>query len=64
MFLCGNPLPWVSSGKHLGITIGDKIDGMKADIRIKRAQFIDKNNEILQEFYFSHPATKIKINGI
>ena len=37
---------------------------MKADIRIKRAQFIDKNNEILQEFYFSHPATKIKINGI
>ena len=64
MYLCGNPLPWVSSGKHLGITIGDKIDGMKADIRIKRAQFIDKNNEILQEFYFSHPATKIKINGI
>ena len=64
MFLCGNPLPWVSSGKHLGITIGNKLDGMKADIRMKRAQFIEKNNEILQEFYFSHPATKIQINGI
>ena len=64
MFLCGNPLPWVSSGKHLGITVSDKIDGMKADIRIKRAQYVDKNNEILQEFYFSHPATKLQINGI
>ena len=47
MFICGNTLPWVSSSKHLGITISDKIVGMKADIRIKRAQFIDKNNEIL-----------------
>ena len=64
MFLCGNPLPWVSSGKHLGITIGNKLDGMKKDILIKRADFINKNNDILQEFYFSHPSTKIMINGI
>ena len=64
MYLCGNPLPWVSSGKHLGITLSNKIDGMKTDILIKRAEFINKNNEILQEFYFSHPKTKIKINGI
>ena len=27
--LCGNPLPWVSSRKHLGITLENKIDGLK-----------------------------------
>ena len=64
MILCGNPLPWVSSAKHLGITISNKMDGMKTDILIKRASYIDKNNEILQEFGFSHPNTKIKINSI
>ena len=64
MNLCGNPLPWVSSGKHLGITIENKIDGLKADIMIKRAQYIAKNNEINQEFGFSHPRTKIKLNSI
>ena len=62
--LCGNPLPWVSSGKHLGITIDNKIDGMKGDLKKKRAEYIDKNNEILQEFGFSHPKTKILINSI
>ena len=64
MYLCGNPLPWVSTGKHLGMTLTDKIDGMKADILIKRAEYINKNNEILQEFYFSHPKSKIKVNSI
>ena len=62
--LCGNPLPWVSSGKHLGITLENKIDGLKADIRKKRAEYINKNNELLQEFSFSHPKTKIRINSI
>ena len=62
--LCGISLPWVKSGKHLGITIGDKIDGMKTDLKIKRADYISKNNDILQEFGFSHPKTKIKINSI
>ena len=64
MYLCGDPLPWVSSVKHLGITIENKINGLKKDILIKRANFINKNNEILQEFHFSHPDTKIKINNI
>ena len=32
---------------------------MKTDILMKRADYINKNNEILQEFYFSHPRTKI-----
>ena len=64
MYLCGNPLPWVSSGKHLGMTISNQLNGMKTDIRIKRADFINKNNDIMQEFYFCHPSTKILINGI
>ena len=64
MFLCGNPLPWVSSGKHLGITIENKVNGMKKDIMIKRAEYIHKNNDILQEFGFCHPSSKIKINSI
>ena len=64
MYLCGNPLPWVSDGKHLGITISNKIDGMKTDIMVKRADYINKNNDILQEFNFSHPDSKIKINSI
>ena len=62
--LCGNSLPWVRSGKHLGITISDKIDGMKTDLKIKRADYISKNNDILQEFGFSHPKTKIMMNSV
>ena len=34
------------------------------DIRTKRAQYIEKNNEIMQEFHFSHPKTKMEINSI
>ena len=64
MYLCGHPLPWVTSAKHLGITLENKIDGMRKDILIKRADFIKKNNEIIQEFHFSHPETKIKLNSI
>ena len=53
-----------ASGKHLGMMLENKINGLKKDIPIKRAQFINKNNEILQEFHFSHPSIKIKINNI
>ena len=37
---------------------------MGQDIKVKRAQFINKNNELNQEFWFSHPSTKITINQI
>ena len=37
---------------------------MGQDIRKKRAQFICKNNELNQEFWFSHPSTKVAINLI
>ena len=40
------------------------IIGQKKDISIKRARYIDKNNELLQEFYFAHPETLVKINMI
>ena len=62
--LCGVPLPWVDGGLHLGNNISNKTSGMGHDIKIKRAQFINKNNELNQEFWFSHPATKVTINQI
>ena len=64
LILCGNPLPWVNSGKHLGNHIENKINGQKQDIKIKRASYISKNNDLMQEFAFSHPKTKIKVNNI
>ena len=62
--LCGNPLPCVESAKHLGIFFKNKIEGMKHDIMVKRAKFIDRNNDIVQEFSFAHPKTKLKMNQI
>ena len=63
--LCGNMLPWVDSVKHLGNTIENKTNGiLSQDIRVKRAQFIQRCNEIIQELYFAHPRTKLQINCI
>ena len=42
--LCGNPLQWVEGAKHLGNYMENKIDGLKKDIRMKRAEYINKNN--------------------
>ena len=64
VMLCGNPLPWVESGKHLGNFFLNKIDGMRQDIKVKRAKFIDRSNELLQEFHFAHPSTKFKMMDI
>ena len=63
--LCGNKLPWVDSVKHLGNTIENKTNCiLSQDIRVKRAQFIQRCNEIIQEFHFAHPRTKLQINCI
>ena len=43
--LGGNDLPWVTSGKHLGVTLVNKNDGLKQDMKMKRAQYIARNNE-------------------
>ena len=33
MILCGNTLPWVSRGLHLGHNLSDAYDGMKEDVK-------------------------------
>ena len=61
--LCGNELPWVKSCVHLGNTIvSDKGRDIRSqDVKNKRAAFINKTNNILQEFHFSHPKTRTKL---
>ena len=64
--LCGNELPWVESCVHLGNTIvtdrGREI--RKQDIKNKRAAFINKTNNILQEFHFCHPKIRAKMTQV
>ena len=62
--LCGNNLPWDDHGKHLGNTIENTINGLVKDILIKRARYIQRNNELIQEFHFAHPKTLFDINLI
>ena len=50
--------------KHLGNTVENRINGLKQDIRIKRANYVTKNNELYQEFNYAHPQTKLKLNNI
>ena len=40
------------------------MNGLKKDMSIKRARYIDRNNELQQEFFFAHPETKVKVNRI
>ena len=37
---------------------------MAQDLKEKRARFIDRNNELCQEFFFAHPETKLRVNDI
>ena len=63
--LCGNPLPWVESGKHLGTKIENKVRSILGqDMSEKRAQYIQRNNEIMQELAFADCVTKTKMNSI
>ena len=43
MIMCGNPLPWVISLKHLGTKVSNNVDGCQADIKQKVASYIDRN---------------------
>ena len=63
LMLCGN-LPWVKDAKYLGNFLSNIVDGLSKAVRIKRAMFIEKNCEILQEFPFAHPQVKCRINRI
>ena len=64
--LCGNDLPWVTSCKHLGNTIVTAMTGdiRHQDVLNKRAAFIDRNNDLIQEFSFAHPKTTAEVNKI
>ena len=63
--LANNPLPWVDSGKHLGIKIVNQGDNLLShDCKEKRARYIQRNNELMQEFAFADCTTKTLINNI
>ena len=57
-------LSWVESALHLGCKITNNIHGLPKDIMEKRAQYINRVNELNQEFYFADTLTRIKINNI
>ena len=65
IFGCGNQLPWVNAGKHLGMKLENKPGSIvKQDMKEKRAQYIQRNNELMQEFSYANSTTKTKINSI
>ena len=61
--LNGDDLPWVDEVKHLG-NILEFNNSMKRDISVKRGKFIGKLNSLSQEFFYTNPATYIKILNI
>ena len=62
--LCGRQLPWVDKIVHLGMTITNESNILETDMRMKKARYVARNVELNQEFYFSAPETKLKINNI
>ena len=64
IMLDGKELPWVKKANHLGCKLTDKSDGLKDDLMEKCAIYINKVNEISQEFHYANPYTKIRINQI
>ena len=65
MVLCGNKLPWVDKGKHLGMRIDAKKDNLLTkDIMEKRARYIQNCNELVQEFSYTSCRTKAYINRV
>ena len=57
-------LPFTTDAKHLGHFFTNDNDAVKHDMKVKRAMNIQKNCELLQEFWFCHPQTKLKLNEI
>ena len=64
LVLNGDSLPWVTSAKYLGNTIESIPNGLAKDTKQKRAQYIEKNCELVQEFGFAHPDVKSRLNRI
>ena len=57
--LKGLNLPWVATADHLGHTFNDQ-GNMSNDIRIKRATFIDKAEDICFNLDWAHPNEKLR----
>ena len=57
-------LPWADSTKHLGNKIINRVKGMGQDVLEKRAKYISRNNELVQELHFAHPKTLVNVNNI
>ena len=62
--LNGKDLPWVKAAKHLGCKVTVDSGSLSSDLMEKRAIYINKVNELSQEFYYAHPSTRIRINNI
>ena len=62
--LNGNLLPWVENAKYLGNFIENMPNGLSRDTLNKRAMYIERNLELMQEFPFAHPEVKCNINKI
>ena len=62
--LCNNTLPWVNSGKHLGMRIDNTNNIFSRDILEKRARYIQGNNQLMQEFSFADNLTKLFVNKV
>ena len=62
--LHGKDLPWVKAAKHLGCKVTDERGSLRSDLMEKRAVYINKVNELSQEFHYAHPSTKVRINNI
>ena len=62
--LNGDPLPWVSHAKYLGNKLSNLPDGLSKDIKCQRAEYIEKNNEIMQEFPSTHPEFLCNLNRV
>jgi hypothetical protein len=58
-----DPLPWVHSLKHLGVTL-ETDNSMSIDISQKRGSFIGKIYSLRQEFHFVKPSVLMKIFSI
>ena len=63
IMLNGDPLPWVTSVKHLGHTL-ESNNSMKIDCLAKRGKFIGKVNSLIQEFTYVDPTVMTKLLNI
>ena len=62
--LNGRDLLWVDVAKHLGCKVGPNNQGLTLDLMEKRAKYINRVNELKQEFSYAHPLTKIMTNKV